>query len=315
VRIIKPPRLKPGAKICMVAPASTMIDTKQYQKGKRVLESLGLNPVEARHAHDRWMLFAGEDEARADDINRAFADKSVDAIICLRGGAGTARLLPLIDFTAIKRNPKILIGYSDITALQLAVLAKAGLVTFYGPMVTTDMGRNWTRFSQKSLLDTLTTAEHDIETPIETGGKTITLYPGGASGRLVGGCLSIVVSMLGTEWEIDTRNRILFLEDIDERPHRVDRYLTQLYLAGKLQKARGFLFGSFSRCDYPPGDEHHSLGVRTLDIIKEWARRLGKPCLAGVQFGHVADKITMPMGGQAFMDATGRRLTLGPAVR
>ena len=299
----------------MVAPASTMIDSKQYQKGRKVLEALGFNPVEARHAQDRWMLFAGEDEARADDINRAFADKSIDAIICLRGGAGTARLLPLIDFALIKRNPKILIGYSDITALQLAILAKTGLVTFYGPMVTTDMGHNWTRVSQRSLLDTLTRVDVDAEEGLEPGGKTITLCPGEASGRLVGGCLSIVVSMLGTEWDIDTRNKLLFLEDIDERPHRVDRYLTQLYLAGKLEAARGFLFGSFYRCDYPPGDEHHSLGVRTLDIVKEWARRLGKPCLAGVGFGHVAEKITIPIGGQAFMDATGQRLILSPSVR
>ena len=292
-----------------------MIDSKQYQKGRKVLEALGFNPVEARHAQDRWMLFAGEDEARADDINRAFADKSIDAIICLRGGAGTARLLPLIDFALIKRNPKILIGYSDITALQLAILAKTGLVTFYGPMVTTDMGHNWTRFSHESLFDTLTRVNGDAEARLERRQKTITLCPGEAAGRLVGGCLSIVVSTLGTEWEIDTRKKILFLEDIDERPHRVDRYLTQLHLAGKLQAARGFLFGSFSRCDYPPGDEHHSLGVRTRDIIKAWARRLGKPCLAGVQFGHVAEKITMPIGGQAFMDATEQRILLSPSVR
>lgn len=299
----------------MVAPASTIIDIKQYRKGKRVLERLGFCLAEGSHAQDRWMLFAGEDEARADDINRAFADKSVDAIICLRGGAGTARLLPFIDFGLIKRNPKILIGYSDITALQLAVLAKTGLVTFYGPMVTTDMGHNWTHFSQESLLDTLTTTDRNLETSMGQKGKTITLCPGEASGRLVGGCLSLVVSMLATEWDIDTRGSILFLEDIDERPHRVDRYLTQLYLAGKLQAAKGILFGSFSRCDYPAGDELHSLGVRTLDIIKEWAARLGTPCMAGVPFGHVANKMTMPMGGRAFMDATAQQLILSPAVR
>lgn len=315
MRIVKPLRLRQGAKICMVAPASTMIETERYRKGKRVLERLGFSLVEGSHARDRWMLFAGEDEARAQDINRAFADKSVDAIICLRGGSGTARLLPFIDFGVIKRNPKILIGYSDITALQLAILAKTGLVTFYGPMVTTDMGHNWTHFAQKSLLDTLTTADRNLETSTGPKGKTVTLCPGEALGRLVGGCLSIVVSTLGTEWEIDTRGSILFLEDIDERPHRVDRYLTQLHLAGKLRAAKGFLFGSFSRCDYPPGDEHHSLGVRTLDIIREWALRLGKPCMAGVQFGHVAEKMTMPMGGQAVMDATGQQIVLSPAVR
>ena len=299
----------------MVAPASTMIDTEHYRKGKKVLENLGFHLVESCHAQDRWMLFAGTDETRADDINRAFADKSVDAIICLRGGAGTARLLPFIDFSVIKRNPKILVGYSDITALQLATLAKAGLVTFYGPMVTTDMGHTWSRFSERWLLDALTRVGRDAEAGPESGAQTITLCPGKASGRLVGGCLSIVVSTLATEWEIDTRNRILFLEDIDERPHRVDRYLTQLYLAGKLQSARGLLFGSFIRCDYPPEDELHSLGVRTLDIIREWARRLNKPCLAGVRFGHGTDKMTIPMGGQASLDATGRRLLLRPAVR
>jgi muramoyltetrapeptide carboxypeptidase len=311
---LKPGKLKPGDTVCLVAPASATIDWAPFQRGKRLLEERGFRVIEGKHIRETRLLFAGEDAARGDDINRAFADDSVDAVMCVRGGAGTARILPHIDFAVIQQNPKIFIGYSDITALQLAILARCGLVTFYGPMLATDLGGSFTRFTEQSLLETLTTTDERIEMRKRPGKKILTLCPGEAYGQLVGGCLSIIVATLGTKWEVDTHDKILFFEDIDEFPHRIDRYLTQLLLANKLQKASAILFGALSRCEYPPRHEYAGLRVSTLDIIREQVVPLGKPCLYGLPFGHTRDKLTMPNGGYAFVDATNQRVLLDPAV-
>ena len=311
---LKPRKLKAGDTVCLVAPASATIDWAPFQRGKRLLEERGFQVIEGKHIRETRLLFAGEDAARADDINRAFADDSVDAVMCVRGGAGTARILPHIDFAVIQQNPKIFIGYSDITALQLAILARCGLVTFYGPMLATDLGGSFSRFSEQSLFETLTTTDERIEMRKRPGKKLLTVCPGEAYGQLVGGCLSIIAATLGTEWEVDTRDKILFIEDIDELPHRIDRYLTQLLLADKLQNASAILFGALSRSEYPPRHEYARLRVSTLDIIRERIVPLGKPCLYGLPFGHTRDKLTMPNGGYAFVDATNQRVLFDPAV-
>ncbi len=306
--LVKPPKLKPGATVCLVAPASRVADVPSLEKGKRLLEERGYRVVEGAHVRDAMLLFAGEDRDRADDINRAFADRAIDAIICVQGGAGTARMLPYIDFGLIARNPKIFVGYSDVTILQVAMLERCGLITFYGPMVATEVGRAFTPFTDGIFFQMLTTSEGNIELRNRPGRKMLTLYPGEARGQLVGGCLSVFVSTLGTEWEVDTREKILFFEDIDERPHRIDRYLTQLLLANKLQAAKAILFGAFTRCEYTKRRDHAGPSVRTLDIIRDRVLPLQKPCLYGLQFGHVREKLTLPHGGYAFLDATHQRV-------
>ncbi len=312
--IIKPPRLKPGDTICLVAPGSAGFDAAACEKGKRLMEARGFRVVEGTHVRDAMLFFAGEDSARADDVNRAFADDAVAAVMCVRGGAGSVRILPHLDFRVIGRCPKIFIGYSDVTALQLAMLKRCGLVTFYGPMLATELGHSFTPFSEQSLFEVLTTTGKAIPVRKNPGRNVLTLCGGEAHGQLVGGCLSVLVSTLGTEWEVDTRGRILFLEDIDEQPHRIDRYLTQLLFANKLQEARAILFGAFSRCEYPEQHEYARFNVRALDIIKERVLPLDKPCLYGLPFGHTHDMLTMPNGGHAYVDATNRRIVLDPAV-
>jgi muramoyltetrapeptide carboxypeptidase len=312
--LVKPPRLRPGATVCLVAPASAVTDVPFYEKGKHLLEERGFRVVEGKHVRDTMLLFAGEDKDRADDINHAFADGGVDAVICVQGGAGTARILPYIDFGVIARNPKIFLGYSDVTVLQLAMLEKCGLITFYGPMVATEFGRAFTPFTDEALFQMVTTPEGSVELRDRPRRKVLTLYPGEARGQLVGGCLSVFVSTLGTEWEVDTRDKILFFEDVDERPHRIDRYLTQLLLANKLRQAKAILFGTFTRCEYTERHEHTVKRVRTLDIIRERVLPLQKPCLYGLQFGHVRDKLTLPNGGYAALDATMKRVSIEPCV-
>ena len=313
--LVKAPKLRPGATLCLVAPASAVTDVPSYDKGRRLLEERGYRVVEGDHLRHTMLLFAGKDRDRADDINRAFADSSVDAVICVQGGAGTARMLPYIDFGLIARHPKVFVGYSDVTALQLAMLGRCGLVTFYGPMVATEVGRVFTPFTEERFFQMVTTSEGNVALRNRPGRKMLTLYPGEAYGQFVGGCLSVFVSTLGTEWEVDTRDKILFFEDIDERPHRIERYLTQLLLANKLQAARAILFGTFTRCEYTQRRELTVESVRTLDIIKDRVLPLQKPCLYGLQFGHVRDKLTLPNGGYGSLDATHQRVLVEPAVR
>ena len=311
---LKPKRLIPGDTIAIVSPASPSLTTVHQNSGIEALERLGYRVVTTKHANDRHLLFAGNEKDRARDINAAFRDKSVQAIICTRGGCGTSQILPFIDFFSIAKNPKIFIGYSDITALQIAIFNATGLVTFYGPMVATDFGKGLPHYKISNFFNILTETAHIIELKNPRNKKIITLFPGSATGQLAGGCLSIVVSTLGTEYEIDTKDKILFFEDIDEKPHRIDRYLTHLIQAGKLQQARGIIFGTFTKSEYLSRDTHYRFGVTVLDMIRERIVPLGIPAIFGLQFGHVTNKLTIPFGGYATLDATNRRVFLEPCV-
>jgi muramoyltetrapeptide carboxypeptidase len=311
---LKPKRLIPGDTIAIVSPASPSLTTVHQNSGIEALERLGYRVVTGKHANDRHLLFAGKEKDRAGDINAAFRDKSVQAIICTRGGCGTSQVLPYIDYALIAKNPKILVGYSDITALQIAIFNATGLVTFYGPMVATDFGKGLTQYKINNFINVLTETKQTIELKNPSTKKMLTLHPGTAEGQLAGGCLSIVVSTLGTEHEIDTKDKILFFEDIDEQPHRIDRYLTQLIKAGKLQQANGIIFGTFTKCEYLTKDNYFKFGVKLLDLIKERISPLGIPSIYGLQFGHVANKLTLPFGGYATLDATQCCVFIDPCV-
>lgn len=313
-KIIKPAGLRKGDRICVVSPSSPSVTKIYYEKGRSVLDAMSYHVVPGRHVHDRHLLFAGDAQTRAADINSAFRDSSINAIICTRGGCGTAHILPYIDFPAIAKNPKIFIGYSDITSLQLAIFQRTGLVTFYGPMVSTDFGKQLTGYTGQSLLNVLTNTGDGIELKNPAKKEMTTIVPGKAEGRMTGGCLSIVVASLGTPYEVDTKDAILFFEDIDEKPHRIDRYLTQLTLAGKFRQARGIIFGTFQRCSYTARDNYYKYGVALPDIIRERIIPLGIPCVYGLQFGHVRNKLTVPIGVTAMLDATNKQVIVEAAV-
>jgi len=314
MNILKPKRLAPGDTIAVVSPASPSITTIHQERGIEVFERLGYRVIVAEHANDRHLLFAGKEKARAKDIIAAFRDKSVRAIICSRGGCGTSQILPYIDFSLIAKNPKIFIGYSDITALQVAIFNTTGLITFYGPMVASDFGKGLGHYKISNFFNILTETAHAIELNNPRNKKIITLCPGSASGQLAGGCLSVVAAGIGTEYEIETKDKILFFEDVDEKPHRIDRYLTHLIQAGKLQQARGIIFGPFPKCEYLTKDNYYKFGVKLLDLIKERIAPLGIPAIYGLQFGHVTNKLTIPFGGNATLDATNGRVFIEPCV-
>ncbi|HET8532059.1 MAG TPA: LD-carboxypeptidase, partial [Methylomirabilota bacterium] len=257
---------------------------------------------------------AGSDAARADDLNAMFADDGVDAIWCVRGGYGASRILPALDYALIQRKPKALIGYSDITALHMAIHRHAGLVTFHGPVAF----RAFTPYSLGELKRVLWAPQ----APVRLGGpppfpraegwldgenRVTTLVPGRARGRLLGGNLCLMSHLCGTPYFPDLRGAILFLEDVEEAYYRIDRMLTQLWLSGALAGIAGVAFGKFTNCD----PSAFFLQNRPLeDILAERCRALGVPAISGIMVGHIEDQTTLPVGCLAELDADAGTLTL-----
>ena len=311
---IKPKRLAAGDTVALVSPANATFNTVDLEIARESLQALGFKVRNSEHMLDRHGYLAGEDKARAEDINKAFADKSVAAVHAIRGGWGSARLLPHLDYDTIRRNPKVLIGYSDITALHMAIQAKTGLVTFHGPI---GLGR-WdpysldyykrvlfngeqVTYSNKQGLST----ERNSLTQVEFRTQTIT--PGKARGRLLGGNLTVLTAILGSPYVPDWEDAILFCEDVGEDLYRVDRMVTQLKLAGVLGKIKGFVFGSCSECG--PGDGNY--GALTLEeIFKDHIKPLNVPAWQGAMIGHAQPQWTLPEGAQVEIDAAAGTIRL-----
>ena len=246
---------------------------------------------------------AGSDSVRLADLHHAFEDKSIDAIFCLRGGYGCPRLLDGLDFELLRRNPKPFVGYSDITALHLAISRYAGFVTFHGPMLNADLLGNKQPPTESSLLRMLSGQQTPLlEHPAAFALTTV--VPGMASGRLLGGNLSMICATLGTAFEIDAQGIILFIEDVNEPLYRVDRLLTHLRLAGKLSRLHGVLVGDFDGVDTQA----------LLRLLKQELEPLGVPVLAGWRSGHCDPNLTLPMGALVRLDADAQQLVLEQAV-
>jgi muramoyltetrapeptide carboxypeptidase len=304
-----PARLRPGDLIGVIAPASPMDDCTRVERGVRYLESCGYRTITGKHAGKRSGYLAGTDEERAEDIGAMFADRRVNAIICIRGGYGTPRLLARLDYAVIRKNPKIFVGYSDITALHLAFWARARLVTFHGPMLGVDMAGTMDPFAEEALWRLLTSPSRQLIPP-ESGGMPLT--PGRGTGRLLGGNLSLLVSLFGTPYQPAFRHALLFLEEIGEEPYRVDRMLTQLRNAGLFRQAAGIALGQFTDC-VPKDAGKPSQTVE--EIVRECAAGSSRPFVAGLPFGHERKMVTIPVGVRAALDGRAGSLELlEPAV-
>lgn len=312
---LKPARLRAGDAVALVAPATVNYDRLRVQLAVETLEAMGLQVDVGKHVLDRFGYLAGTDADRAADLDRAFADPDIKAIFPLTGGWGASRLLPLLDYRSIARNPKILLGYSDITSLLNGIHARTGLVTFHGPNAWSE----WNEFSYRSMHQLLFEAEPlAYNNPQDRGvdlvakdNRTRTINGGLASGKLIGGNLTLVAALLGTPYLPAFDGRILFLEDVGEAIYRVDRMLTQLALAGQLQRLVGIVFGQFTGVAPQPGLGNFSL----MDILRQHCEPLGVPCYYGAMFGHVNHNSTLPVGISATMDATAGTLVLNePAV-
>jgi muramoyltetrapeptide carboxypeptidase len=315
---ILPNRLNYGDTIGVIAPASAPPDPKNIDRSVAALKRLGFKPKLAPNVRKRWGFLAGNDRDRAGDLMRMFTDRKVKAIICVRGGYGTARLLPMLDFRAIRANPKIFLGYSDITSLHCAFLVKSNLVSFHGPMLNSD-------FIKKELPDfTLRSCLKTLMDPSPPGSicsgykqKTVTILRGGkVSGPLLGGNITLLCAALGTPYQPSFKNKILFIEDLDEVPYRFDRMLTQLLNAGLLQQVAGIAIGINANCEDPKSKHTKEYRQTLEDVFRERLLPLKVPIVAGLPFGHIPLNATMPVGVYATLDAVKGDLTIDePAVK
>lgn len=302
-RRLLPAALNPGDTVALVSPSSATDARLSLQLAREAMQALGFKVKTGEHYASRYGHLAGTDAGRAGDLNAMFADDEVKAIVCVRGGSGAARLLPLLDYDAIRANPKVLLGYSDITALHNAILAQAGLVTFHGPIGA----GSWNRFNVDQFRRVFFDRElMQYRNVVEAGDelvprkhRTLTITGGKARGELVGGNLSVLVALAGSPYLPDFTGKILFLEDVSEAPYRIDRMLTTLKLMGALDAIAGFVFGECTDCG--PGEGYGSL---TLDqIFDDHIKPLGIPAYRGAMIGHIREQFIVPVGGKVELDA------------
>jgi len=291
-KTIKPPALRQGDKIGLIAPASSF-NREAFLRGCDRLRQMGYEPVYAENIFDRDIYFAGTAERRTQELLDYWRREDIAAMICVRGGYGSNYLLERIDFSLFAARPKILLGCSDITSLLAAIHDRTGLVGFHGPMVAKDIADG--TFDEASWKNALQGA---ADWSIPTSNVEV-LQSGKAAGRLYGGCLSMLVASLGTPFEIQTEGSILFIEDIAEKPYRIDRMLMQLRLAGKLDGVRGFVFGEMLDCA-PPAGETYTLQQVIMRVLAPYK----VPIVCGLKSGHVSSgNLTLPIGVQAELEA------------
>ena len=303
--MLKPKALKSGNKIGITA-TSGPAPTENIKLAKVWLEGLGFKVELAPSCFASYGYLAGKDELRADNLNSMFADKTIDGIICLRGGYGATRILDMVNFDTIKANPKIFVGYSDITALHIAINQICKLVTFHGPTASPNIAGGLDDFSKREFLRAIMDIEpmKNIPTPRDT--KIQTLVKGKACGIIVGGNLSLISATMGTQYEIDTKGKILFLEEIGEEPYRIDRMLTQLALAGKFDDAEGIILGDWNDCESKIYDNSLSL----MEVFGDIVVPFGKPTIFDLKAGHCKPEVTLPFGVKAVLDADEGRLII-----
>ncbi|HEY8461243.1 MAG TPA: LD-carboxypeptidase [Blastocatellia bacterium] len=308
--VIKPPALRDGDAVAIVAPASNL-KADYLARGVAEIERLGFRARYEPGILDKARYTAGDDERRAAELMRAFADPDVKAVWAARGGYGSMRLFKLLDEDLIGRRPKIFIGYSDITALSLYLYRRFGWVTFHGPMASKDLAGGEEHYDRETLIKAISGAS-----PMgEIKSDRIEILHRGAeecvTGRLLGGCLSLITAMIGSPYELDTRGSILFLEDAATRPYAIDRMLQQLKLAGKFDEVRGIVFGEMTDCV-----QHADQGYRIQDVLAECTADLNIPVMFGLPSGHSPrGNLTLPFGVTATLDAGRGALSINePAV-
>lgn len=303
----KPPFLNPGDTVGLVSPASSVGSDDGLDRAEYWIRSMGLVPKFGPHAGDRDGYLAGTDANRAADYNAMVTDPAVKAIIAVRGGWGAARILPLIDWTAVRSNPKLLIGYSDVTALHLAYAKEAGFATIHGGNATS----SWRPQSWESLWQLAFAGARPVlggaEGEAATGRTGRTIRGGTARGRLLGGNMTIISTLMGTPWMPDMNGAVLFIEDVNEAEYRVDRMFQQLRLAGVLEGLAGVVFGQCTSCATTAPDYG---GFAIDQVVDQYLGPLGIPAFTGANIGHVSNQLSLPSGAEVELDADARTIRL-----
>jgi muramoyltetrapeptide carboxypeptidase len=316
--LLKPDRLCRGDTIGIAAPASAPPDPKAVDRAAAALENFGFKPKPAKHVRARLGFLAGNDRDRAADLMALVADKRVKAIICLRGGYGSSRILDRLDYKIIRRHPKILAGYSDITSLHFALLKKSGLVGIHAPMLNGELSDPQTpQFTRDSFFRTVMEARPSGSVCNGYVGNTVSVLRGGlAEGRLIGGNVSLICASLGTPYTPSFKGKILFFEDVSEKPYRLDRLLTQLLNAGIFSQVAGVAVGINPDCDFPGAAAAGEYRQSGADVVRERLSSLRVPVVIGLPFGHSAINATIPVGIRATLDGKrGDLVITEPAVR
>lgn len=309
--LIKPGRLKKGDRIALVTPGS-YITEEEKQESIDNIRNLGFNVDYSDRLMQKNGYFSATDEERAADLNEMFDRKDINGILCARGGYGCARILPYLDFELIRNNPKPFIGFSDVTALHFAIYKNSGLITFHGPVGVS----TFSQFSIKNFNDVLIDPKHKLVLTNSSGDNNYNIYGittiagGTGEGKLIGGNLSIVTSLIGTEYDLDFSGKIVFLEEFIEEPYRIDRMLTQMLQSGKFRNAAGIALGVFKMCEPSKTNPSFTESFSLMDVLKDRLGNLGIPVVYGLSFGHVVDKFTLPFGIKAELDAEKQQLKL-----
>ncbi len=307
--MLKPKPLKKGGTMGFVGTSGAMPDPSKLERAVQMAEKAGYRVVVGESCAARYGYLSGGDSLRADDLNRMFEDEGIDAIVVIRGGYGAPRILDRLDYEAAARHPKPLIGYSDVTALHLAYLKNPGLITYHAPMPMSDwLDDGFLDFSMGSLLSSLDGAQVGVplRNPEGFAGDLLSLQGGKAEGRLIGGNLTLMSSLMGTKYMPDLTGAILLLEDVDEHWYRIDRLLTHLRLAGAFDACAGVVFGTFVNC----AAEYEDRSLTLAPIISDIVLPAGKPVVSGRRIGHWSpDKLTMPLGARYSQDGDKCELT------
>ncbi|NET49351.1 MAG: LD-carboxypeptidase [Merismopedia sp. SIO2A8] len=303
--VLKPDRLQPGQAVGIISPAGATFLQEDLEIVIDAVRGLGLVPQVAPHVLSRYGYLAGRDSERADDVNQFFADPTIAALLPIQGGWGSSRILPYLDYDVIRQNPKIIVGFSDLTALLLGIHAQTGLVTFHGPNGLTAWRSPQTTSFRQVLFDggmSMMQSEwspEDSDRLMQVRHRVRTITPGRAEGPLIGGNLSVLSGIVGSPYLPNLDGAILFLEDIGENIYRLDRMITHLKLAGVLDHLAGFIFGQCSHCGPDP-----DYGSLTLEqVLQDHIQPLGIPAWSGAAIGHVEPVLTLPMGTAVAMDA------------
>lgn len=309
--MIKPKKLEKGGTIGIVSPSSGMWKQSELWRSIEALEDMGYRVKVGNNAYKKRYYLAGTDEERGSDINTFFRDDTVDAIFCSQGGYGAARTLRYVDFDVIRQNPKIFLGYSDVTSLHLAINRLAGVVTFHGPSASSAGTDYFTDYRRDMLIRAVVSGEPVGEVKMADKSEyLVKMNPGVACGSLIGGNLTLVCASLGTPYEIDTKDKILFIEELETEPWVMDHMLTHLYNAGKLHDAAGIVVGECSNCEPFQHNPGFSNQCSLEDLLFEILEPIGKPVLYGLPIGHTKNLATLPEGVMAELNSEKGSLTI-----
>ena len=309
VKLIKATALKQGDTVGLITPGS-YIDDEGLEKAVSNIESLGLKVKLAKNIRKVRGYTAGSVHERVSDIHQMFSDKSVNAVWCARGGYGCSSLLPHLDYELIKSNPKVFIGYSDITVLHQAIFKETSLVTFHGPVASstfTDYTKKYfysMLFSKDVPPEVVPSADNDLKSEKNVWYKPKTFKKGTSIGRLVGGNLSLINSLIGTQWELNYNNKILFLEDIGEAPYKIDRMLVQMNQVREFNSANAVVLGVFDDSEKPEDE----LSLTLEEMFSDNFSDIKVPCSYGYSFGHISDQFTLPLGVEVEVNSTKRTI-------